>query len=233
MSLFHSVSDLIGHTPLLQLHKLDTGPCSLFLKLENQNPGGSIKDRVALSMINEAERQGKLAPGGTIIEATAGNTGLGLALIAAQKRRLHIGVPGHGIVIAVPIKSVGGGNTVAYLNGGRSPKYTPDLSCAYELIVAIANEGGTDAVMNAARAAGARGGTVLHGKGTGAKGAPKFYNISIAAEKEVILIVSVAEQKAEIMRSILRKAGPDSDAGAIVFSLPASAVAGFGLLEEN
>ncbi len=64
MSLFHSVSDLIGHTPLLQLHKLDTGPCSLFLKLENQNPGGSIKDRVALSMINEAERRGKLAPGG-------------------------------------------------------------------------------------------------------------------------------------------------------------------------
>ena len=153
--------------------------------------------------------------------------------ITRQKRQLHIGVPGHGIVIAVPIKSVGGGNTVAYLNGGRSPKYTPDLSCAYELIIAIANEGGTDAVMNAARAAGARGGTVLHGKGTGAKGAPKFYNISIAAEKEVILIVSAAGQKAEIMRSILRKAGPDSDAGAIVFSLPASAVAGFGLLEEN
>ena len=153
--------------------------------------------------------------------------------ITRQKRQLQLGVPGHGIVIAVPIKSVGGGNTVAYLNGGRSPKYTPDLSCAYELIIAIANEGGTDAVMNAARAAGARGGTVLHGKGTGAKGAPKFYNISIAAEKEVILIVSAAEQKAEIMRSILRKAGPDSDAGAIVFSLPASAVAGFGLLEEN
>lgn len=155
------------------------------------------------------------------------------ALMKAMKEKLHIGVPGHGIVIAVPIKSVGGGNTVAYLNGGRSPKYTPDLSCAYELIIAIANEGGTDAVMNAARAAGARGGTVLHGKGTGAKGAPKFYNISIAAEKEVILIVSAAGQKAEIMRSILRKAGPDSDAGAIVFSLPASAVAGFGLLEEN
>lgn len=94
MSLFHSVSDLIGHTPLLQLHKLDTGPCSLFLKLENQNPGGSIKDRVALSMINEAERRGKLAPGGTIIEATAGNTGLGLALIAAQKNyRLILVVP--------------------------------------------------------------------------------------------------------------------------------------------
>ena len=94
MSLFHSVSDLIGHTPLLQLHKLDTGPCSLFLKLENQNPGGSIKDRVALSMINEAERQGKLLPGGTIIEATAGNTGLGLALIAAQK--------GYKLILTMP-----------------------------------------------------------------------------------------------------------------------------------
>ena len=164
---------------------------------------------------------------------TVANSEKARQFIKDMRQQLYIGIPGHGIVIAIPIKSVGGGNTVAYLNGGRSPKYTPDLSCAYELIVAIANEGGTDAVMNAARAAGARGGTVLHGKGTGAKGAPKFYNISIAAEKEVILIVPAAGQKAEIMRSILRKAGPDSDAGAIVFSLPASAVAGFGLLEEN
>lgn len=85
MTTFHSVTELIGNTPLLQLHKLNSGVSELFLKLENQNPGGSIKDRVALSMINEAERQGLLKPGGTIIEATAGNTGLGLALIAAQK----------------------------------------------------------------------------------------------------------------------------------------------------
>jgi cystathionine beta-synthase len=96
MSVFHSVSELIGKTPLLQLHKLETGPCSLYLKLENQNPGGSIKDRVALSMINEAERLGHLQPGGTIIEATAGNTGLGLALIAAQK--------GYSLVLVVPDK---------------------------------------------------------------------------------------------------------------------------------
>ena len=96
MSVYHSITDLIGQTPILQLHKLDTGSCELFLKLENQNPGGSIKDRVALSMINEAERQGLLAPGGTIIEATAGNTGLGLALIAAQK--------GYRLVLVVPDK---------------------------------------------------------------------------------------------------------------------------------
>jgi cystathionine beta-synthase len=96
MAIYHSVTELIGHTPLIQLHKLDAGPCSLFLKLENQNPGGSIKDRVALSMIDEAERQGLLAPGGTIIEATAGNTGLGLALIAAQK--------GYALILVVPDK---------------------------------------------------------------------------------------------------------------------------------
>lgn len=96
MSVLHSISELIGQTPLLQLHKLETGPCNLFLKLENQNPGGSIKDRVALSMITEAERLGHLQPGGTIIEATAGNTGLGLALIAAQK--------GYALILVVPDK---------------------------------------------------------------------------------------------------------------------------------
>ena len=155
-------------------------------------------------------------------------------LIAAEKHRLHIGVPGHGIVIAVPIKSVGGGKAVAYLNGEHKvEKRAPALNYAYELIVAIASEGSTDMVMNAARAAGARGGTVLHGKGTGAKDAPKFYNISIAEEKEVVLIVAAADQKAEIMRSILHKAGPGTPAGAIVFSLPTTEVAGFGLFEES
>lgn len=155
------------------------------------------------------------------------------ALIAAEKINLHIGVPGHGIVIAVPIKSIGGGKAVAYLNGdNKLEKRAPTLNYAYELIVAIANEGTTDLVMNAARAAGARGGTVLHGKGTGAKDAPKFYNISIADEKELILIVSVAAKKSEIMQEILRKAGPGTPAGAIVFSLPTTEVAGFGLLDE-
>ena len=81
-------------------------------------------------------------------------------------------------------------------------------------------------------AAGARGGTVLHGKGTGAKADPKFHNISIAEEKEVILIVSKTEEKSEIMRSILKKAGPDTPAKAIAFSLPTSEVAGFGFFDS-
>lgn len=152
-------------------------------------------------------------------------------LIDEQKRRLFIGVPGHGIVVSVPIKSIGGGKTVAFLGGSQQPaKYTPELNYSYELIVAIANEGRTDLVMNAARSAGAAGGTVLHGKGTASDKAEKFYSVSIAQEKEVILIVAKTEQKAGIMRAILEKAGPNTEAGTIVFSLPTSEVAGFGLL---
>ena len=145
-------------------------------------------------------------------------------LIGLLRRRLYLGVPGHGIAVACPIKAIGGGKTMEYLNGSKQPeKKTPGINYAYELLIAIANEGRTDMVMNAARAVGAAGGTVLHGK---------FLNVSIAEEKEVILIVSPADRKADIMRAIVQKAGPGSEAGAIVFSLPVSEVAGFGLFEE-
>jgi len=80
-----NVLEMIGRTPMIRVSRIDTGACELFLKLENQNPGGSVKDRIAIAMIEAAERAGKIKPGGTIIEATAGNTGLGLALVAAQK----------------------------------------------------------------------------------------------------------------------------------------------------
>src|SRR5436189_2584819 len=91
-----AILSLIGETPLIEVTRIDTGPCHLFLKLENQNPTGSIKDRVALAMIEAAERDGHLMPGGTIIEATAGNTGLGLALVAAAK--------GYRIILVIPDK---------------------------------------------------------------------------------------------------------------------------------
>src|SRR5437867_5611846 len=91
-----AILSLIGDTPLVEITQLDTGPCRLFLKCENQNPGGSIKDRIALSMIEAAERDGSLEPGGTLIEATAGNTGLGLALVAAQK--------GYRLLLVIPDK---------------------------------------------------------------------------------------------------------------------------------
>lgn len=154
--------------------------------------------------------------------------------IKEMRRQVYIGIPGHGIIMAVPIKSVGGGKTLAYLNNGEQQPahYTPELSNRYELIVIVANEGRTDQVMNAARAAGATGGTVLHGKGTGSQN-KKFYNVSIAAEKEVILMVAQNDRKAAIMQSVLHHAGPDSEAGAILFSLPVSEVAGFGLMEDS
>ena len=90
------ILSLIGDTPLVEITQMDTGPCQLFVKLENQNPTGSIKDRIALSMIEAAEREGTLQPGGTVIEATAGNTGLGLALVAAAK--------GYRVLLVIPDK---------------------------------------------------------------------------------------------------------------------------------
>ncbi len=87
---------LIGNTPLVELTQFDTGPCQLFVKLESQNPGGSIKDRIGVSIIEAAERDGRLQPGGTIVEATAGNTGLGLALVGRLK--------GYRVLLVVPDK---------------------------------------------------------------------------------------------------------------------------------
>ena len=147
-------------------------------------------------------------------------------LIEEQRRVLYLGMPGNGLVIALPIKSIGGGKTLAYLSGDASPKYTPEATYDHERILAIANEGCTDMVMDAARAAGATGGTVIHGKGVGQENAKKFFNVSIAQEKEVVMIVAYRPQKAAIMQSILKLAGPDSKAGAIVLSLPVSEIAG-------
>ncbi|MCE2927833.1 MAG: pyridoxal-phosphate dependent enzyme [Rickettsiales bacterium] len=91
-----NVLSLIGNTPMVKVNHLDTGLCELYLKLESHNPGGSIKDRIALSMIDAAEKDGSLKPGGTLVEATAGNTGLGLALVASQK--------GYKLVLVIPDK---------------------------------------------------------------------------------------------------------------------------------
>ena len=83
MTIHQSILQLIGNTPMVKAQRLDTGVCELFFKLESANPGGSIKDRIGLSMIEGAEQAGKLKPGATIVEGTAGNTGLGLALLAS------------------------------------------------------------------------------------------------------------------------------------------------------
>lgn len=96
MAIHSSVLELIGDTPIVQARRLDTGPCTLYLKLESANPGGSIKDRIGMSMIEAAEKRGDLQPGATLVEGTAGNTGIGLALVAQQK--------GYKLILVVPDK---------------------------------------------------------------------------------------------------------------------------------
>ena len=92
----NSLLEMIGNTPLLEIKNIDVGVCRLFVKMESQNPGGSIKDRVAVSIIEQAEKDGSLKPGGTIVEATAGNTGIGLALVGALK--------GYRVILVIPDK---------------------------------------------------------------------------------------------------------------------------------
>ena len=96
MNVYSNILDMVGKTPMLEVTHIDTGPCRLFLKLELMNPGGSIKDRIGISMIEEAEKRGDIKPGDTLVEATAGNTGLGLALVAAQK--------GYSLILVLPDK---------------------------------------------------------------------------------------------------------------------------------
>jgi cystathionine beta-synthase len=96
MQVYNNVLEMIGGTPMVKINHLDTGKCDLYIKLESQNPGASVKDRIAVQMIADAEASGELKPGDTIIEATAGNTGMGLALVAAQK--------GYKLMIVMPDK---------------------------------------------------------------------------------------------------------------------------------
>ena len=96
MPIHDSILDLVGDTPIIRARRLDAGPCTLYLKLESQNPGGSIKDRIGLSMIEAAEKRGDIRPGDTLVEGTAGNTGIGLALVAQQK--------GYKLILVVPDK---------------------------------------------------------------------------------------------------------------------------------
>ena len=136
------------------------------------------------------------------------------------------------LVLGMGLFSLGAEMSMTPIGSKIGTSLTATKNLPLILIVAVANEGRTDTVMNAARAAGAAGGTVIHGKGTASEEAARFFNISIASEKEMIFIVSKKEQKAQIMRSVLEKAGPGTEAGAVLFSLPVTSVEGFGLFED-
>jgi len=131
MATYDNVLELIGETPIVRVNHLDTGPCELFVKLESQNPGGSIKDRIGLVMIEEAEKRGDLKPGATLVEGTAGNTGLALALVAQQK--------GYRLILVIPdkmsrekisnLKAMGAEVVITRSDVGKGhPEYYQDLA---------------------------------------------------------------------------------------------------------
>ena len=151
------------------------------------------------------------------------------------QQKLKIDAPGGGIAFTIPLSSVGGKKTLQFLLEGQDYQKEEESTLkdtVHELIVVIADQGNIELIMDAARGAGAYGGTVIHAKGTGMEQAEKFMGVSLAAEKEMIFIVTKKEQKNEIMKAIMEKAGLDSRAKSIVFSLPVTDTAGLRLIED-
>ena len=152
------------------------------------------------------------------------------------QKQMKIDIPGSGIAFIVPISSIGGKKQLQFLTEGREFKKGEESTLkdtTYELLVVIANQGYTDMILDAARGANAAGGTVIHAKGTGTEQAERFLGVSIAAEKEMIFMVTKREGKNAIMRAIIDKAGLKSKAGSIIFSLPVTETAGMRLIEEG
>ena len=151
------------------------------------------------------------------------------------QKKLQIDAPGGGIAFTIPLSSVGGRKTLEFLlekNDYQKQEESTLKNTEYELIVVISQQGYTDIIMDAARGAGAYGGTIIHAKGTGNAETEKFMGVTIAAEKEIVYIVSKAREKNDIMKAIMEKAGLNSKAKAICFSLPVSDTAGLRLLED-
>ncbi|MGN8890996.1 P-II family nitrogen regulator [Dysosmobacter sp. HCP28S3_G4] len=150
--------------------------------------------------------------------------------------RLRIDVPGTGIAFIVPLSSIGGRRELLFLTENQDYEKGEESTLkdtTHELLVVIANHGYSDQIMDAAREAGAAGGTVIHAKGTGMERAERFLGVSLAPEKEMIFIVAKKALKNGIMQSIMQNAGMESKAKSIVFSLPVTATAGLRLMEED
>ncbi len=157
------------------------------------------------------------------------------AVKSGLQRQIKIDIPGSGIAFLLPMSSIGGKKQLQYLTEGREFKKGEESTLKdtiYELLVVIANEGYSEMIMDAARKANAPGGTIIHSKGTGTEKAQKFLGFSIAVEKEMIFMVTRREGKNAIMKSIMDAAGLESEARAIVFSLPVTDTAGMRLIEE-
>ena len=154
----------------------------------------------------------------------------------AMSVRLRIEAPGVGIAYSVPLAAIGGKRELMFLTNGQGFEKGEEQTLKgteQELLVVIGKQGYSEQIMDAARKAGARGGTVIHARGTGQEKAEQFMGISLASEKDLILIVTPTEEKAEMIRQIMHDAGPGTAAEAIVFSLPVTDTAGMTLRPQS
>lgn len=151
------------------------------------------------------------------------------------EKKLKIDAPGEGISFVIPLSSIGGKKTLQFLiekEDYQKEEESTLKDTTHELVIVIAEQGYTGMIMEAARAAGAYGGTVIHAKGTGMELAEKFMHMQLAAEKEIIYIVTKKELKNSIMQAVMQHAGADTKAKAITFSLPVTSTAGLRLIED-
>lgn len=167
---------------------------------------------------------------GIVTEETWRNARKGL------RKQFRIDVPGTGIAFTVPLGSMGGPRELRFLTEHQPFEKGEESSLKdtkHELIVVISNQGYSNLVMDAARSAGAGGGTVLHAKGTGMERAESFFGVSLASEKEMIFIVTKTGQRNGIMSAVMKQAGMETKAKAIAFSLPVTDTAGLRLTEDE
>lgn len=151
------------------------------------------------------------------------------------QQKMRIDVPGKGIAFIIPMSSIGGKKQLQFLTANQNfqkGEETTLKETKYELLIVIANQGYTELIMDAARKTNAAGGTVIHAKGTGMEGAERFLGVTLAAEKEMIFIVTKRELRNAIMKAIMEEAGMNTKAKSIVFSLPVTSTAGMRLMEE-
>lgn len=154
-------------------------------------------------------------------------------LVRKAARELWLDVPGRGILMTVPISSVGGAKAKDYLLQWEAEEDDMEKEITHELIVVITNRGHTDQVMDAARSAGAVGGTTIQARGTGTKLARKFFGVSLAAEKEMVFILAREADRKPIMKAVMTQAGLHTDAQSVAFSLPVTDLAGLRRLDED
>ncbi|MEY8388793.1 P-II family nitrogen regulator [Oscillospiraceae bacterium 38-13] len=154
-------------------------------------------------------------------------------LVRRAERELWLDVPGRGILMTVPLSSIGGAKARDYLLQWQAEEDDMEKEITHELIVVITNRGYTDQVMDAARSAGAAGGTTIQAKGTGTKLARKFFGVSLAAEKELVFILAREADRKPIMKAVMSQAGMQAKAQSLVFSMPVTDLAGLRRLEED